>query len=477
MIDTMRQYTNYRPSGKDWLGKVPGHWRSTSLGAISTRKSTRNRPDLPLLSVLREKGVVLRSSLSQDENHNFIPNDLSNYQVANEGDLVVNKMKAWQGSVGIAPQDGIVSPAYYVFELADIKKKYAHRLLRSRLYADFFGRASDGVRIGQWDLRIPAMKRIPVLIPPPDEQDSIARYLDEMDRRIARFIRNRRRLIEVLNEQKQAIINRAVTRGLDPNAPLKPSGIDWLGNIPGHWKVVPFMRLFAEVYRYPTYYNIQYVKSGVPEVRGEALVHGNIAILPDQRYIAQETNSRFSRTILKKGDLVMSVRGTMGKIGVVGESHVGANITANLLRLSPRQEVARSHYLSWLMRSPGFLSELDRVSPQTTIKTVTMPHLAGLRLCVPPLPEQNAIVDDVEKSTESVNTAISRAQREIDLVREYRTRLISDVVTGKVDVRHLAPPPGGEDLEEMVEALEPLDDEPGELDEEFMNGEISHADD
>jgi len=123
------------------------------------------------------------------------------------------------------------------------------------------------------------------------------------------------------------------------------------------------------------------------------------------------------------------------------------------------------------------LSELDRVSPQTTIKTVTMPHLAGLRLCVPPLPEQNAIVDDVEKSTESVNTAISRAQREIDLVREYRTRLISDVVTGKVDVRHLAPPPGGEDLEEMVEALEPLDDEPGELDEEFMNGEISHADD
>jgi type I restriction enzyme S subunit len=237
MTSDLRPYPEYKDSGDNWLGKVPAHWGTTGLGAISLRRSERNRPDLPLLSVLREKGVVLRSSLAEDENHNFIPDDLSNYRVALAGDLVVNKMKAWQGSVGIAPEDGIVSPAYFVFDLSGITKQYAHRLLRCRLYADYFARASDGVRIGQWDLSIDQMKRIPIVLPPTEEQAAIVHYLDVIDRRIRRFVRNRRRLIEVLNEQKQAIINRAVTHGLDPNAPLKPSGIDWLGDVPEHWDV------------------------------------------------------------------------------------------------------------------------------------------------------------------------------------------------------------------------------------------------
>jgi len=191
--------------------------------------SQRGRTDLPLLSVVREKGVIPRSTMSREENHNFIPDDLSNYKVVREGNLVINKMKAWQGSLGIAPMDGVVSPAYFVFDLQIDNRQFGHALLRSKTYVAFFSRVSDGVRIGQWDLSTHGMKRIPIALPPSPEQSAIARFLDHVGRRIGHTIHAKQKLIALLNEQKQAIIHQAVTRGLDPHVRLKPSGVEWLG--------------------------------------------------------------------------------------------------------------------------------------------------------------------------------------------------------------------------------------------------------
>jgi type I restriction enzyme S subunit len=472
--DAMHSYADYRSSGDDWLGDIPAHWRSTSLGALSSRKSLRNRPDLPLLSVLREKGVILRSSLSQDENHNFIPDDLSNYQVASEGDLVVNKMKAWQGSVGIAPQDGIVSPAYYIFDLAEIKKKYAHRLLRSRLYADFFGRASDGVRIGQWDLGIPAMKRIPVVIPPPDEQDAIASYLDGMDRRIARFIRNRRRLIEVLNEQKQAIINRAVTRGLDPIAPLKPSGIDWLGDIPEHWEIKPLKYLSRRIQNGATPPTVveAYYKDGVIPWFGPSSIGFQRYTDKPVKYLANRAfEDGKARMIYGPAILIVVIGATAGRMALLSDKGAtNQQITAYELKSG----VAEPHWvLDQLRLAESFL--------RSTASTATIPILdAGivsrLPVVLPPMTEQQALLRSIDDQVRTLHSATAKAKREIDLIREYRTRLIADVVTGKVDVRHLAPPPGSEDREEMVDEPEPLDGAAGELDDEALAGEVAHAD-
>ncbi|HRH55424.1 MAG TPA: restriction endonuclease subunit S [Candidatus Paceibacterota bacterium] len=172
--NTKRKY-----SGTDWLGTIPDHWEIRSLASLLTPRSERGAAELPLLSVLREKGVVLRSTLNKNENHNFIPDDLSNYKVARRGDLVINKMKAWQGSLGVAPQDGIVSPAYYVFQLNVENRDFSEMLLRSSAYVGMFARVSEGVRIGQWDLSIDGMKRIPVIVPPPDEQEKIVAYVQE----------------------------------------------------------------------------------------------------------------------------------------------------------------------------------------------------------------------------------------------------------------------------------------------------------
>ena len=238
MIAYLKPYPAMKDSGVEWLGDVPAHWEVRRLRRTLRAVAERNRSDLPLLSVVREKGVVLRDVSNKDENHNFIPDDLTNYKVVQQGQFAMNKMKAWQGSYGMSKFDGIVSPAYFVFNLASVDGDYFHTAIRSKAYVPYFTQASDGVRIGQWDLSLARMREIPFSVPPLPEQSAIARYLDHADRRIQRYIRAKQKLITLLEEQKQAIIHRAVTRGLDPNVRLKPSGVEWLGEVPEHWEVI-----------------------------------------------------------------------------------------------------------------------------------------------------------------------------------------------------------------------------------------------
>ncbi|MGH8658077.1 MAG: restriction endonuclease subunit S, partial [Gammaproteobacteria bacterium] len=166
MIADLKPYPAYKDSGVPWLGEVPEHWGVRKLRSVLAQVTERNRPDLPLLSVVREEGVIQRDTSSKDENHNFIPDDLSNYKVVRTGQFVMNKMKAWQGSYGVSHHDGIVSPAYFVFDLSGVGGEFFHSAIRSRAYVPFFTQASDGVRIGQWDLAQFRMNEIPFIVPP-----------------------------------------------------------------------------------------------------------------------------------------------------------------------------------------------------------------------------------------------------------------------------------------------------------------------
>ena len=236
-------YSTYKPSGFEWFGDVPAHWDVRRLRNILAGTNERNRPDLPHLSVVRERGVILHNVADLDENHNFIPDDLSNYKVVKGGQFAMNKMKAWQGSYGVSQYDGIVSPAYFVFDLGGVGRDFFHAAIRSKAYVPFFTQASDGVRIGQWDLSKARMREIPFLVPPLSEQRAIVRYLDHVDRRIRRYISAKQKFVDLLEEEKQAIINQAVTRGLNPNVRLKPSGVEWLGDVTEHWEVVQLGRI------------------------------------------------------------------------------------------------------------------------------------------------------------------------------------------------------------------------------------------
>ena len=201
-----------KDSGVEWIGQVPDHWEVSSLGKMLLPVSEKNKPNLPLLSITRELGVIERDVEDQESNHNFIPDDLSNYKVLKEGQFGMNKMKAWQGSYGVSRFTGIVSPAYYIFDfIKSVNPRFFHWAIRSKIYISFFGSASDGVRIGQWDLSKSRMKSIPFIIPSYTEQVQIADYLDQQAVKIDQAIALKIAHIEKLKEYKSVLINDVVT--------------------------------------------------------------------------------------------------------------------------------------------------------------------------------------------------------------------------------------------------------------------------
>ena len=449
MIGGIRPFADCKVTGSSWLGNVPAHWEVRNLRTLIRPRNERNRPDLPLLSVAREKGVFVRSMTDADENHNVIPEDLSNYKVARAGCLVINKMKAWQGSMGIAPVDGIVSPAYFVYDFAITNRMFGQMLLRSRPYVSHFAQASDGVRVGQWDLTISSMREIPVLVPPRDEQAAIVRFLDWANGRLERAIRAKRKVIALLNEQKQAIIHRAVTRGLDPNVPLKPSGISWLGDIPRHWEVSRIKNEFRclNTQRVP----LNSVERGAMTARtydyyGASGVIDKVDdyIFDDELLLIAEDGANL---VLRNLPLAIIAR---GKFWVNNHAHI----------LKPKR--GSIVYLAHVLETLSFKPWISGAAQPK----LTQDRLLSISIAVAPPEEQTVIVEHTSEQTLPLVTAISRLEREIELLREYRTRLVADVVTGKLDVREAAArlpaetePEPIEDDAELAEALDGEDEE------------------
>ncbi len=215
MIGNLKPYAAMKDSGVEWLGEVPEHWESRKLRSVLKSVAERNRPDLPLLSVVRERGVIVRDVSNLDENHNFIPDDLTNYKVVRKGQFAMNKMKAWQGSYGVSRYDGIVSPAYFVFDLDGIAGDYFNTAIRSKAYVPFFTQASDGVRIGQWDLSQARMREITFSVPPLSEQVEIAQYVCQASADIETAITRAEREVELLKEYRTSLIADVVTGKLD----------------------------------------------------------------------------------------------------------------------------------------------------------------------------------------------------------------------------------------------------------------------
>ena len=200
-----------KDSGVEWIGMIPKHWGLYPLRKYLNVNSKRNMPNAQLLSVTSEEGVIVRNTESKEENHNFIPDDLSNYKYVRKGQFVINKMKSWQGSYGVSNFNGIVSPAYFVYDLNYPNTTYFSMAIRSKMFSPFFSKYSKGIRIDQWDLVPEALKVIPFLEPPVEEQIEIVEYLGNLIPKIESKISNCQRQIALLQERKQIIINEVVT--------------------------------------------------------------------------------------------------------------------------------------------------------------------------------------------------------------------------------------------------------------------------
>ena len=459
MIADLKPYMEYKESGSRWLSTVPSHWGVQKLRTLIRSRNERNRPDLPLLSVAREKGVFVRSLTDADENHNVIPEDLTNYKVARSGCLVINKMKAWQGSMGIAPVDGIVSPAYFVYDLDISNRLFGQALLRSKPYVAHFGQASDGVRVGQWDLTISGMREIPVLIPPPAEQAAIVSFLDWANGRLERTIRAKRKVIALLNEQKQAIIHRAVTRGLDPSVPLKPSGIPWLGEIPEHWEVMAVKHVLQRLVDCE-HKTAPYVEqSDFRVVRTSAVRNGEIRWNGTYCTTADAFAEWTQRATPEAGDVIFTREAPAGEACLVPE-RPQVCLGQRTVLMKVRTWMYDSKFLIHMIYVGPPRLCIDLASQGSTVGHFNMDDIGWMKVLAPPLHEQHQIVDSISKETVDLRLTIERTEQEIDLLREYRTRLVADVVTGKLDVREAA---ARLPNEELLPDLAAADDEPEDL--------------
>ena len=439
-IADLKPYAEYKKSGSTWLGAVPAKWEVRNLRTLISKRAERDRADLPLLSVAREKGVFMRSLTDADENHNVIPEDLSNYKVARAGNLVINKMKAWQGSMGIAPCDGIVSPAYFVFDFRIANHAFGQRLLRSKPYVAHFGQASDGVRVGQWDLSIPGMRQIPVLVPPPAEQTAIVRFLDWANGRLERAIRAKRKVIALLNEQKQAIIHRAVTRGLDPAVPLKPSGIPWLGDIPQHWEALQVRRVVSFVTSGSRGWAEHYSDDGLIFLQSGNLGRSMSLNLSYVQHVRPPDGAEGERTRIRRDDVLICVTGALtGNVVLVDQDlPAPAFVNQHVALVRPKPKMIEPRFLAYVLHSEVGRTQFKTSEYGGTKQGLGLDDVKSVFITVPLMSEQGAICSALDTELGRFKEAISRLEREIELLREYRTRLVADVVTGKLDVRKMA---------------------------------------
>ena len=232
-------YPASKPSGVPWLGDVPDHWEVRPGRSIFTEINERDKAGEQMLSVTIAQGVIRQQTLLQDSSQKDSSRlDRSGYKFVRPGDIVYNKMRAWQGAAGMSRYQGIVSPAYIVQRpRSGVDPDYFHSLLRIPAFATEAERWSYGIASDMWSLRPEHFKMIHFPLPPLPEQRAIVRYLDHVDGRIRRYVDTKEKLVGLLEEERQAVVNRAATRGLDSNAPLKPSGVDWLGDVPEHWEV------------------------------------------------------------------------------------------------------------------------------------------------------------------------------------------------------------------------------------------------
>ncbi len=446
MTTDLKPYPAYKDSGVEWLGEVPAHWEVRKLRNTIRSVAERNRPDLPLLSVVREKGVVVRDVSDKDENHNFIPDDLTNYKVVKRHQFAMNKMKAWQGSYGVSNFHGIVSPAYFVFDIEGVDSNYFHTAIRSKAYVPYFTRASDGVRIGQWDLSIARMREIPFLVPSVSEQIAIVRFLDYADRRIRRYIRAKQKLIALLEEQKQAIIHQAITGQIDvqtgqPYPAYKPSGVEWLSGVPKHWQLLR-LKDVAQVqtgitlgkdYRGTQTTSRPYLRVANVQAGCLDLTHVKSIDVPQN-----EAN----RATLLTGDVLMTEGGDIDKLGrgcVWRDEIPGCLHQNHIFAVRCKRGLLSPEFLVGLMGSIHGRAYFEFTAKKTTnLASTNSSTLRKFPVLLPVLEEQVAILNVISEETNALDNAIGRARREVDLIQEYRTRLIADVVTGKLDVREAA---------------------------------------
>jgi type I restriction enzyme S subunit len=452
MMSPFAAYPKYQPLHSRWIQQVPEHWSllrtKNFLREIDERSITGEEI---LLSMRQYRGLVPHNDVSTKH---IGAVHLVGYKKARPNELVLNRMQAGNAMFFRNRMFGLVSPDYAVFRLLrNDNPEYLGYLFRSWPMRGLFRSESKGLGTGTsgflrlYSDRFATLK---IPLPPPAEQDKIVAYLRAQDAHIARFIKAKRELIGLLNEQKQTLIHQAVTKGIDPNVTLKPSGIDWLGDIPEKWQISK-VKLLADYINGYAFDPAEWAGNGRPIIRIQNLTK------PDapHNYFNGSIPEHY---LIRTGDILLSWSASLGVFVWQGEDawlnqHI-FKVVLNLARITP-------DYFVWLAK--WFLNHMAAEAHGSTMQHITKPKFGSFPVPLPPIEKQAEIETYLNRESQVIDDAIKRADEEIGLIREYRERLITDAVTGQIDLRDWRPGPDDifddNDLSALSEGDEPADEE------------------
>lgn len=453
----MSGYQSYTAYASLWNESLPSHWSVLPMYALAKEKSICGCVDLPLLSVYLDVGVIPFSAKAEKRT-NVTSKDLSKYQRVDCGDFVLNNQQAWRGSVGISFDTGIVSPAYIVLSMNDmLNSRYANYLLRSRIMVDQYLINSKSVGSIQRNIYWPALKRTSVLVPPRDEQDQIVRFLDWKVSSINKLINIKKKEIKAIDALKRSTVSHAITRGLTADAPMKYSGVKWLGDIPQRWYTVPL-------------YAIAQVKSinnciDLPLMS----VYLDAGVVPFVEREEKRTNAtskdltNYQR--VDPGDFVLNNqqawRGSVGvsfHSGIVSPAYIVLSLNNTL----------DSHYANYLFRSRCMVDQYLVISRGVGSIQRNL-YWSALKRVVVPIPskkEQMEIVEYLDGLNNKFDATIKKLTEEVAVLEEYKNKIIADIVTGKIDVRGIEIP----EYEFVDEDTDADNEDDGEEDTEEQEG-------
>ncbi|WP_321285800.1 restriction endonuclease subunit S [uncultured Sunxiuqinia sp.] len=429
------KYEAYKDSGINWLGKIPVGWSLKRIKFLFNEINERSFDGAEeLLSVSQYTGVTKKSEKVGAGELLTNASTLEGYKIVCEGDLVTNIMLAWNGSLGFSPFNGITSPAYSIYRLkSQDDKRFFHYLFRTELYKSEFKRNSSGVIESRLRLYTDDFFNIWSILPPLQEQTAIANFLDNKTTKIDTAIAQKEKMIELLKERKQIMIQNAVTKGLDPNAKMKDSGVEWIGEIPKNWEVEP----------------IKYSLKGVIDCE-----HKTAPFVDEKDYFVVRTsnvkdgkltfdNAKYTH---QKGFLEWTERGipTPGDILLTREAPAGeACLVPNKVQLCLGQrmvwlKVDKTRLIPQLgiyfIYSSVGRTYIDFLSAGSTVLHFNMADIKNIPIINIPLEEQTQIVSHIESQSAKIDKAIALQQTQIEKLKEYKATLIDSAVTGKIKV-------------------------------------------
>lgn len=466
MIETLKRYAEYKHSGLPWLGQVPITWEVSRLKTHARNIVEQTSDYAPgSLYLGLEHVESWTGRIREAAEHVVFDSQVKRFR---QGDVLFGKLRPYLAKVTRPERAGVCVGEFLVLRAEGrLRNDFLEQILRCKPIVDAIDSSTFGAKMPRADWNF--VGGLGLCFPPVGEQIAIVKFLNHFDKRIRRYIAAKKKLIALLNEQKQAIIHRAVTRGLDPNVRLKPSGVPWIPEMPAHWRLCR-LKFEASHIVDCLHATPHYSPDGeYPAIRTADVEPGKLRLSKARKVSADQFALWTSRLAPRVGDILYSREGERFGMAALVPDGVRLCISQRMMAVRTKPE-HNSEYLMWELNCPHVYAQAAADLIGATSPHVNVEKIKNYILVIPPRNEQDAIVEYIRLHTGGITTAVAAFEQGLALIREYRTRLIADVVTGKLDVREAAASLPEEPAE--AEPFEEIEEESGESGE-VENGSVT----